>query len=61
MRIAMDVGGTTARIRVLSEDGWVCYDGEGPGGTLAGVGEEELAYGRFARQGVVPGVRQPGG
>ena len=43
MRIAMDVGGTTARIRVLSEDGWVCYDGEGPGGTLAGVGEEELA------------------
>lgn len=47
MRIGMDVGGTTARIRLVSEDGRVWYTGEGAGGTLEGIGREELKK-RFA-------------
>ena len=42
MRVGMDVGGTTARVRMADEDGNTLYEAEGPGGTLAGIGEEKL-------------------
>ena len=42
MVIGMDIGGTTARICLCESDGRVLFEGEGKGGTLAGVGMEEL-------------------
>lgn len=42
MVIGMDVGGTTARIRVADRHGRVLCEAEDQGGTLPGVGREEL-------------------
>ena len=38
MVIGMDVGGTTARIRVTDANGSVLWEEEDQGGTLAGIG-----------------------
>ncbi|MBQ6562899.1 MAG: hypothetical protein IJL88_03225 [Clostridia bacterium] len=43
MFIGMDVGGTTARVRVVNAENAVCWEGEDRGGTLAGIGREELS------------------
>lgn len=52
MVIGMDVGGTTARIRVTDAKGSVLWEAEDQGGTLAGIGREELAVrlGRIIRR-----------
>ena len=52
MYIGMDVGGTTARIRLTDAQGSVLWEAEDQGGTLAGIGREELTVrlGRIIRR-----------
>lgn len=51
MFVGMDVGGTTARIRVVDAQNTICWEEERQGGTLAGIGREELTerLGRIIR------------
>ena len=52
MYIGMDVGGTTARIRLTDAQGSMLWEAEDQGGTLAGIGREELTVrlGRIIRR-----------